>query len=169
MIRARDLIAVAMIACGAVSLASCKDHNFMTAKASPTYDLSADSNKKFLADNAAKAGVIVRPSGLQYRVIHAGSGKPVKSAGDQVTVTYRGSLITGKVFDQTQPGNTATFPAGRLIPGWVEALSLMKEGDEWELVIPPELAYGAQGAGGVIPPNQTLVFDMTLISVAPAQ
>ena len=169
MTRARDLIAVTMIAFGVVSLASCKDHNFMTAKASTTYDLSADSNKKFLADNAAKAGVIVRPSGLQYRVIHAGSGKPVRSAGDMVTVTYRGSLITGKVFDQTQPGNTATFPAGRLIPGWVEALSLMKEGDEWELVIPANLAYGAQGAGGVIPPNQALVFDMTLVSVAPAQ
>ena len=169
MTRARDLIAVTMIAFGVVSLASCKDHNFMTAKASTTYDLSADSNKKFLADNAAKAGVIVRPSGLQYRVIHAGSGKPVNSAGDMVTVTYRGSLITGKVFDQTQPGNTATFPAGRLIPGWVEALSLMKEGDEWELVIPANLAYGAQGAGGVIPPNQALVFDMTLVSVAPAQ
>ena len=102
-------------------------------------------------------------------MIHAGTGKPVTSAGDMVTVTYRGSLITGKVFDQTQPGNTATFAAGRLIPGWVEALSLMKEGDEWELVIPANLAYGDQGAGGVIPSNQVLVFDMTLISVAPAQ
>ena len=169
MIRARNLIAVTMIALVAFSLASCKDHSIMTAKASPTYDLSVDSNKKFLADNAARAGVAVRPSGLQYRVIHAGTGKPVTSAGDTVTVTYRGSLISGKVFDQTQPGNTATFQAGRLIPGWVEALSLMKEGDEWELVIPPELGYGAQGAGGVIPPNQTLVFDMTLISVTPAQ
>ena len=169
MTRARNLIAAAMIAVGAISLASCKDHNVMAAKASTTYDLSADSNKKFLADNAAKAGVIVRPSGLQYRVIHAGSGKPVASPGDMVTVTYRGALITGKVFDQTQPGATATFQAGRLIPGWVEALSLMKEGDEWELVIPANLAYGDQGAGGVIPPNQALVFDMTLISVAPAQ
>ena len=167
--RARNLIAVAMIAFGAIALASCKDHTFMATKSSPTYDLSADSNKKFLADNAAKPGVIVRPSGLQYRVIHAGTGKPVGSPADMVTVTYRGALITGKVFDQTQPGNTATFQAGRLIPGWVEALSLMKEGDEWELVIPAELAYGAQGAGGVIPPNQALVFDMTLISVAPAQ
>ena len=169
MIHTRNLIAVAMIAFGAISLADCKDHNAMAAKASTTYDLSAESNKKFLADNAAKSGVIVRPSGLQYRVIHAGTGKPVKSAGDTVTVTYRGALITGKVFDQTQPGATATFQAGRLIPGWVEALSQMKEGDEWELVIPSGLAYGARGASDVIPPNQTLVFDMTLISVAPAQ
>ncbi|MGD0142828.1 MAG: FKBP-type peptidyl-prolyl cis-trans isomerase [Rhizomicrobium sp.] len=169
MTRAKILIAVAIVALGAISLASYKDLSFMTAKASPTYDLSADSNKKFLADNAAKSGVVVRPSGLQYRVIHAGSGKTVKSAGDMVTVTYRGWLISGKVFDQTQAGQTATFPAGRLIPGWVEALSLMKEGDEWELVIPAKIGYGARGAGDVIPANQTLVFDMTLISVAPAQ
>ncbi len=84
-------------------------------------------------------------------------------------MTYKGWLINGKVFDQTQPGQTATFPAGRLIPGWVEALSLMKEGDEWELTIPPELGYGSAGAGDAIPPDQTLVFDMHLIAVKPAQ
>jgi FKBP-type peptidyl-prolyl cis-trans isomerase FklB len=82
-----------------------------------------------------------------------------------VTVTYKGWLINGKVFDQTPPGQTATFPAGRLIPGWVEALSLMKEGDEWQLVIPSDLGYGARGAGADIPPNQTLVFDMKLVAV----
>ena len=137
--------------------------------AASAYDLSADSNKKFLADNAAKSGVITRPDGLQYRVIQSGSGKTPTKADDVVTVTYKGALITGKVFDQTAPGQTANFPAGRLIPGWVEALSLMKEGDEWELVIPAELGYGSSGAGGVIPPDQTLVFDMHLIAVKPAQ
>jgi FKBP-type peptidyl-prolyl cis-trans isomerase len=87
---------------------------------------------------------------------------------DNVTVTYKGWLINGKVFDQTQPGATASFPAGRLIPGWVEALKMMHEGDEWELVIPYELAYGADGTpDGTIPPKQTLVFDMTLLNVAP--
>ena len=75
--------------------------------------------------------------------------------------------MDGKVFDQTPPGQTATFPAGRLIPGWVEALRMMHEGDEWQLVIPADLAYGAQGAGNAIGPNQTLVFNMTLISVQP--
>jgi FKBP-type peptidyl-prolyl cis-trans isomerase FklB len=112
-----------------------------------------------------KHGVIRRPSGLQYRVIKAGTGQPVTSGDDMVTVTYRGALINGRVFDQTPPGQTASFPAGRLIAGWVEALSLMKEGDEWELVIPSELGYGARGAGADIPPNQTLVFTLSLVKV----
>jgi FKBP-type peptidyl-prolyl cis-trans isomerase len=78
-------------------------------------------------------------------------------------------LVDGRVFDQTPPGQAASFPAGHLIPGWVEALSKMKEGDEWELVIPAALGYGAEGAGSDIPPNATLVFTLSLISVAPAQ
>jgi len=127
-------------------------------------DLSPESNTKFLADNAKRAGVKVLPSGLQYRVVKAGAGTSPKP-DDNVTVTYKGSLIDGKVFDQTQDGQTATFPAGQLIPGWVEALQLMKEGDSWELVIPANLGYGAEGAGGVIPPNQTLIFQMELRKV----
>lgn len=127
-------------------------------------DLSAAANQAFLAANATKAGVVTRPSGLQYRVIKAGNGKSPK-ASDMVQVTYKGWLIDNTVFDGTKPGDTAEFPANRLIPGWVEALSLMKEGDEWELVIPSNLAYGERGAGNVIPANQTLVFDMTLIKV----
>lgn len=177
--RARILVALAIFAVGGVSLSGCgkeqkpvADKNQPAATAAPQatsgYDLSADSNKRFLADNAKKSGVIVRPDGLQYRVISSGTGATAKSGGDMVTVTYKGSLINGTVFDQTQPGQTATFPAGRLIPGWVEALSLMKEGDEWEIVIPSELGYGSQGAGGVIPPDQTLVFDMKLLAVKPA-
>jgi FKBP-type peptidyl-prolyl cis-trans isomerase FklB len=132
-----------------------------------TYDLSPASNTKFLADNKAKDGVKTTADGLQYRVIHSGSGKKVTNGGDQVTVTYKGWTIDGHVFDQTQPGATATFPAGGLIPGWVEALRMMHEGDEWELVIPSEIGYGAEGAGADIGPNQTLVFDMTLVSVQP--
>ena len=132
-----------------------------------TYDLSPASNAKFLADNKAKPGVTVTADGLQYRVLEAGSGKSPTSGDDKVTVTYKGWTIDGKVFDQTNPGDTATFPAGRLIAGWVEALSLMKEGDSWELVIPSQLGYGEQGAGGDIGPNQTLVFQMKLIKVDP--
>jgi len=127
-------------------------------------DMSPEGNQKFLADNAKKEGVTVTPSGLQYRVIKPGTGKS-PTVSDVVNVTYKGWLIDGTVFDQTQPGQQATFPAGALIPGWVEALQLMKEGDEWEIVIPSALGYGESGAGGVIPPNQTLVFDMALISV----
>jgi FKBP-type peptidyl-prolyl cis-trans isomerase len=129
-------------------------------------DLSPESNQQFLADNAKRPGVMVLPDGLQYRVVKSGSGKS-PTPNDLVTVTYRGSLINGMVFDETQPGKTATFPAGQLIPGWVEALQKMKEGDEWELVIPSNLGYGEAGAGGVIPPNQTLVFDMALLKVEP--
>ncbi len=131
------------------------------------YDLTPQSNQKYLADNGAQKGVVTTASGLQYRVTTSGNGKRVTSPTDVVTVTYKGWTIDGHVFDQTQPGRTASFPAGRLIPGWVEALKLMREGDEWQLVIPSGLAYGADGAGADIGPNQTLVFNMKLISVAP--
>jgi FKBP-type peptidyl-prolyl cis-trans isomerase len=138
------------------------------AQATAPYDLSDASNRRFLADNAAKPGVIKLPDGLQYRVIKAGKGASPHSGDDMVSVTYKGWMINGKVFDQTK-GAPASFPAGGLIPGWVEALSMMKEGDEWELVVPSDLGYGTEGAGADIPPNQTLVFDMTLISVTPAR
>jgi len=133
------------------------------------YDLSAASNQKFLADYAAQPGAFKTQDGLQYRVLKAGKGKSPQSGDDTVTVTYKGWLINGKVFDQTKEGQTAEFPAGQLIPGWVEALSLMKEGDSWELVVPSDLGYGPDGAGDDIPPNQTLVFNMTLLKVTPAQ
>lgn len=126
--------------------------------------LSEQANAAFLAVNAKKPGVVVEPSGLQHRAIHSGYGKRPK-ATDLVTVSYKGTLINGKVFDATEPGMPAQFTANKLIPGWTEALQLMREGDEWEIVIPSNLAYGSRGAGGVIPPNQTLVFDLTLISV----
>jgi len=147
----------------------CKEEKKADTAQGTGYDLSAASNEKYLADNAAKPGVTTLPSGLQYRVIKEGSGRSPTSGEDLVTVTYRGSLVDGRVFDQTAPGQTASFPAGHLIPGWVEALSKMKEGDEWEIVIPAALGYGAEGSGGDIPPNATLVFDLTLLSVAPPQ
>src|SRR5882724_7391263 len=176
-------IAVACVCVGALTLAGCNRDQASNQQPAapgaaaaggqqtgtampPAGDLSPESNQKFLADNSKMTGVTVRPSGLQYRVIKAGAGKS-PTPNDQVTVTYKGSLITGQVFDQTEAGQTATFPAGQLIPGWVEALQLMKKGDEWEIVIPSGLAYGEQGAGGVIPPNQTLVFQMSLMKVDP--
>jgi FKBP-type peptidyl-prolyl cis-trans isomerase len=139
------------------------------AAAAPHYDLTPESNAKYLADFAAKPGTIKTPDGLEYRVLKAGTGKAPQSGADMVTVRYKGQLINGKVFDQTQPGKTATFPAGALIPGWIEALSLMKEGDHWTIVLPSDLGYGPRGAGDDIPPDQTLVFDMTLEKVTPAQ
>lgn len=157
------LTSLAAIALSAVFVSACNQEKEKVANHG--YTLSDESNQEFLTDNAAKEGVVKRPSGLQYRVLQTGTGKSVTSGSDMVTVTYKGWTINGKVFDQTPPGQTAKFPAGRLIPGWVEALSLMKEGDEWQLVIPSDLAYGARGAGADIPPNQTLVFDMKLIAV----
>ena len=131
--------------------------------------LSATANAAYLAANAHKAGVVVRPSGLQYQILKNGFGKrPLPT--DTVTVNYTGMLINGKVFDGTEPLTPAQFTVNKLIPGWMEALSLMREGDKWHLVIPSDLAYGARGAGdGLIPPNQTLVFDMELLSTSPAK
>jgi len=129
--------------------------------------LSAQANQAFMAANAKKPGVHVRPSGLQYRIIRNGFGKS-PAPTDSVDVYYKGSLINGTVFDQTEPGLPAKFVVNKLIPGWTEALEIMREGDHWELVIPASLAYGARGAGGVIPPNQTLVFDLELLKVTPA-
>ena len=133
--------------------------------ASSAYDTSADANKRFLADYAARPDVKKLPDGLMYRVLKTGDGPQVQKDSDMVTVTYKGSLITGKVFDQTKEGEPAQFPAGGLIPGWVEALKLMKTGDTWELAIPSELGYGSDGAGDAIPPDQALVFTMTLVKV----
>lgn len=128
--------------------------------------LSADANAAFLANNAKQKGVVTRPSGLQYRILRNGFGaRP--SARDSVTVYYKGSLINGTVFDATEAGLPATFQTNKLIPGWTEALQLMREGDHWQLVIPTELAYGSRGAGTVIPPNQTLIFDLQLVKVTP--
>ena len=120
--------------------------------------------KKFLEENAKAEGVVVTKSGLQYKVVKEGTGKQ-PGATDQVTVHYTGRLIDGTVFDSSvERGQPATFGVNQVIPGWVEALQMMKEGAEWQLYIPSELAYGAHGAGA-IGPHSTLIFDVQLIKV----
>jgi FKBP-type peptidyl-prolyl cis-trans isomerase len=100
-----------------------------------------------------------------YKILHNGFGKR-PAPTDIVTVYYTGSLINGTVFDGTEEGLPAQFKTSALIPGWTEALEMMREGDQWHIVIPANLAYGSRGAGnGAIPPNQVLVFDVTLITV----
>ncbi len=126
---------------------------------------NAKEGKDFLDANSKKQGVVVLPSGLQYKVTNAGSGKK-PSASNRVTVHYSGFLIDGTVFDSSYERNSpATFPVNGVIAGWVEALQLMKEGDKWDLYIPSELAYGKSGAGGDIGPNATLIFTVELIKV----
>lgn len=119
----------------------------------------------YLAANKAKAGVVVLPSGLQYKIITAGTGaKP--TASDTVVCNYAGTSINGTEFDSSyKRGKPAEFPVGGVIKGWTEALQLMPVGSKWQLVIPPDLAYGSRGAGGAIGPNETLVFEVELISI----
>ncbi len=128
-----------------------------------------EKNKKegeaFLAENKKKDGVVILPSGLQYKVIKEGTGKTPKLT-DTVTVNYRGTLIDGTEFDSSyRRGQPATFPANGVIAGWTEALQLMKVGSKWQLFIPYNLAYGERGAGRDIGPNATLIFDVELLSI----
>ena len=129
----------------------------------------ADKNKElgdeFLAQNKSKEGVVTLKSGLQYKVINSGTG-PSPKASDKVTTHYRGTLIDGTEFDSSYSRNKpSSFPVKGVIPGWVESLQLRHVGDKWKLFIPSDLAYGSRGAGGVIPPNTTLIFDIELISI----
>jgi FKBP-type peptidyl-prolyl cis-trans isomerase FklB len=130
---------------------------------------AGEKNKKegeaFLAENKKKEGVMSLPSGLQYKILKKGTGKSPK-ATDSVTVNYRGTLIDGTEFDSSyKRGQPATFPVNGVIPGWTEALQLMKEGDKWQLFIPSNLAYGERGTGGPIGPNATLIFEVELNSI----
>jgi FKBP-type peptidyl-prolyl cis-trans isomerase len=129
---------------------------------------AAAKNKKdseaFLATNKTKKGVKTTASGLQYRVIKAGTGKTPK-ATDKVRTTYRGTLIDGTEFDKSE--QPFEFPVNGVIKGWTEALQLMKEGDTFELVVPANLAYGEEGFAPSIPPHSTLVFQVELVQVVP--
>lgn len=130
---------------------------------------TGDSNKKtgddFLAANKAKEGVVTLPDGLQYKILKEGTGPKPKSS-DTVVVNYRGTLIDGTEFDSSEKhGEPATLGVGQVIKGWTEALQLMPVGSKWQLYIPPDLAYGPNGAGGVIGPNSTLIFDIELLSI----
>ncbi len=128
-------------------------------------EINAKAGEEFLTENGKRAEVKTTASGLQYEVIKEGDG-PQPNADDQVVVHYTGKLIDGTVFDSSEDrGVPATFGVTQVIPGWVEALQLMKAGSTWRLFIPSALAYGPQGAGNIIGPNATLIFDVSLIEV----
>jgi FKBP-type peptidyl-prolyl cis-trans isomerase FklB len=123
------------------------------------------ASEKFFAENRTKEGVQTLPSGLQYRVIQEGSG-PTPKVTDMVEVNYRGTLIDGTEFDSSyRRGGPATLPVEGLIPGWSEALQLMKTGSKWQIFIPPKLAYGEESPGPLIGPNSTLIFEVELLSI----
>lgn len=127
--------------------------------------INAEAGEKFLAENRDREGVLTTPSGLQYEILHVGEG-PMPTSTDQVKVHYTGRLLDGTVFDSSvERGAPATFGVTQVIPGWVEALQLMTAGSKWRLYIPSNLAYGPNGAGGVIGPNATLIFDVELLEV----
>lgn len=121
------------------------------------------AGEAFLAENAKKEGVKTTASGLQYKVIKSGTGKTPK-AEDTVSVNYKGTLISGKQFDASE-GEPVTFQVKGVIPGWTEALQMMKEGDKWMVYIPSKLAYGENSPGGLIGPNETLIFEVELVAV----
>lgn len=123
------------------------------------------AGKKFLEDNAKREGIKVTDSGLQYLVVQEGQGISPSST-DKVTVHYRGTLIDGTEFDSSYSrGEPTSFPLNRVIKGWTEGLQLMKPGAKYRFFIPSDLAYGANGAGALIGPNSTLIFDVELLQV----
>lgn len=129
-------------------------------------DANSAAGKAFLAENRGKPGVTTTASGLQYLVLVAGSG-PAPTRADRVTVHYRGTLIDGTEFDGAYGEESASFGLEEVIPGWAEALQLMPVGSTYRLFIPPELGYGEQGAGLMIGPNATLLFEIELLAIEP--
>jgi FKBP-type peptidyl-prolyl cis-trans isomerase len=124
-----------------------------------------EESQAFLTKNKTEAGVVITPSGLQYKILSTGKGKKPLAASS-VTVHYTGKLVDGTVFDSSvERAEPATFTVNQVIPGWTEALQLMHEGDKWMLFIPAELGYGERGAGGQIPPFAALIFEVELIKV----
>ena len=121
---------------------------------------------QFLEENKKRPNVVTLPSGLQYEVINEGKVGTYAKATDQVKCHYEGTLIDGTLFDSSiKRGQPAVFGVNQVIPGWVEALQLMPEGAKWKLYIPSDLAYGAQGAGEMIPPHSTLIFEVELLEI----
>lgn len=138
---------------------------FFTAMMDRKADAAVSKGKEFLEKNGKREGVTTTASGLQYEVMKMGTGdKP--AATDEVTVHYHGTLTDGKVFDSSvERGDPATFPLNGVIKGWTEALQLMPVGSKFKIFLPGDLAYGAQGAGEMIGPHETLIFEVELLKI----
>lgn len=162
-LRAAALMALALTV-GVPALSACSKS---AAQNVPGAGVEEARGRRFLEKNAKEPGVVTLPSGLQYKIVRSGpEGGPHPKSGDEVKVHYEGKLLDGTVFDSTlSSGQPAILELDTLVKGWQQALPLMRPGDEWILYVPPKLGYGEKGAGGVIPPNATLVFRMQLLGV----
>lgn len=162
-------LAAGLLLCG-LAFAGCgrKPAADQTAMAGPAAD--TPQGQAFLDKNAKAPGVVVLPSGLQYKVERSGPpGGASPQIGDEIKINYEGTLLDGTVFDSSyRRGQPAVMPLDGLVPGWMEALPRMHVGDVWYLYLPSRLGYGARGAGGEIPPNAVLVFKVELLGVLPA-
>jgi FKBP-type peptidyl-prolyl cis-trans isomerase len=172
----RKLI-VAALACGLLAACNPQSASEMAAEdaaAEAESNAVAQKNltesKAWMAENSKVAGVKTLPSGVQYKVVREGpAGGPHPKPEDEVKIHYEGKLINGTVFDSSyERGVPSSFVLGNLIPGWIEALQLMKPGDEWIVYVPPEQGYGS-GDRGVIPPNSALIFRIELFDVLPTR
>lgn len=140
-------------------------HRYMQAAMMKRSAIAKAQSERFLADNKSKEGIRTTDSGLQYKIVDQGKGKTPTTA-DRVTVHYTGKLVDGTIFDSSvQRGQPSTFRVNQVIPGWTEALQLMKEGDKWELYIPYSLGYGERGYPPQVPPFSTLIFEVELMKV----
>jgi len=139
-----------------------KQQEFM-ARMAAAAKTNLETGREFLVANGRRKGVTTLPSGLQYEVLVPGTG-PQPGADDVVFAHYKGSHIDGREFDGTDPAGTpASFPLRGVVPGWQEALPLMKAGSRWRLYLPPDLGYGEEGSPPAIEPNEVLVFEIELI------
>lgn len=140
-------------------------NDYFTKLQTEKFEINKKAGEEFLSINKNKPGVVTLASGLQYQILKAGEGKTPK-ATDQVKCHYHGTLIDGTVFDSSvERGEPATFGVNQVIPGWVEALQLMPVGSKWRLFIPYNLAYGERGAGEMIEPYSTLIFDVEILDI----
>lgn len=140
-------------------------NKMVTAEKGEAGNSNQSEGQVFLAENAKKQGILTTASGMQYEIMVEGNGK-IPQATDTVSTHYHGSLINGTIFDSSvERGSPAEFPVNGVIKGWTEALQMMGIGSKWRLFIPPELAYGEQGAGADIGPNCTLIFEVELLAI----
>lgn len=149
-----------------ITIISCTENTKNNATKDATKTVIEDAGVVFLAENAKKEGVITTESGLQYLVLNKGAGSDHPSATDRVKVHYHGTLIDGTVFDSSvERGKPISFGLNQVIKGWTEGVQLMVIGDKTRFFIPSELAYGQRGAGRIIGPNSTLIFDVELLGI----